>query len=811
MRAVQRLESHDECWRWRRFFKDPSLWRDYRQCKEEPSSPDFVHESTGEALWIDRSSCWLELKLSNLEGFSGAGTRARYKRNDQQSSGDGAAQKNATLAATLSSIITKVEGRTEALELYERARRDGRVPPVSVSLAALKSCIGSKDLTTGRRIHSEVADNQQELHTHVANTLVDMYAKCGSMAEARRVFDAIKLHSVVSWNAIIMGYASNGDGAQALELFSAMQRKGFVPDSRIFIAALKACTDLATKEEGTLVGEKMIKLECLERGREIHLELAKRGHEGDLYVASTLVDFYAKCGSMADARKVFDKMERYDVVSWTAMILGYAASGQGELGLELYSRMLREGFKPDSRIFVAAVKACGSVASQDERMDWQKKWLEKGVAIHAQVAKAGCENNIYVAASLVDMYAKCGSLENARRVFERVRQRNVVHWNSIIAAYAQGGQEEVAMELYESMKAQGFVSDARTTVVTLAACAALAGKEEGKESGGVIIKGTSLEKGRALHLEAVKNRHDKDVYVASTLVDFYAKCGCMADARQVFDEMEQHSSASWQAIISGYAHNGKEDTALELFERMKAKGGVVPSGRHYIAAIKACGGLAALEVGRKTHEEIREAGYEDDIMVTNSLIHFYGKCGAMASAQEVFDKARTKSLVTWNALIAGYTHQGDTAKTFELFEGMEKEKVLPNEITFLHVLNACTHAGLVEKGKEIFEAMREKFSPAREHYTCMVDLLGRANHLEEALAMVKSMPFKPDPALWRAVLGACQKWSNAKVGRIAFESLLELDEGDATAYVLLANIYSGAKMLDESAKIQTMRRSRGAS
>ncbi|XP_024518063.1 pentatricopeptide repeat-containing protein At3g12770-like [Selaginella moellendorffii] len=708
-------------------------------------------------------------------------------------------------------LTTKKNSRDakEVLENYDSLKKQGVKPSISLIVSALKACSGLKDLKKGMRIHSEIISSGNDGNIFVQSTLVDMYSKCGSMADARRVFDSMCHPNVVSWTVIISGYVQCGEPETALKLFELMQEKGVSPNERTYVAAIRACSSLGTREDGKQADGKVTKAASLETGRLIHSQLASKGYERDAFVASSLVDMYSKCGSMEDARNVFDKMTRRDLISWTAVILGYSRSGDGGQALDLFSRMQDEGFVPDPRTFLAAINACTSLAAKEVGKQVQGKLvkvecLARGTAIHSQLSKFGHDrSDLFVASGLVDMYAKCGSMVDSRRVFEAMKQRNLVSWTSIILGYAQSGEQpELALDLFTRMQAEGFQPNARTFVATLKACSSLGDNKEGEK------QATALAKGRQIHLQLSKHGYESDTFVSNSLVDMYAKCGSMTEARQVFEGMKSHTAVSWNAIIMGYAQAGEGEQALELFSRMKEKG-FVPDVPTYVSVLKACSSLAALESGRRIHDELSSAGYGKDDLVVNSLISLYGKCGSLVEAQQVFDSTSKRDLISWSALIAGYGYQGDTKQAFDLFERMQNEERLqPDGVTFLSILTACSHAGLVDRGKEYFQAMCSDYViiPSIEHYTCMVDLLGRANHLDDAVAMVRGMPYEPNSTVWMTLLGACRKWKNAKIGKVAFESLVRIDEKDGAAYVLMADTYASLGLWEESARVNAMRR-----
>ncbi|XP_024544493.1 pentatricopeptide repeat-containing protein At4g39530-like [Selaginella moellendorffii] len=714
-----------------------------------------------------------------------------------------------------------------ALELYERMKAEKLRPNARTMIAAAKACTqlareNEKELglEKGRAIHSEAVTGGFESDIFVANALIDMYGECGSLPEARQVFDRMPQRDIVSWNIMILKYASSSDPGHALELFDRLkqreekQEQGLKANSRTYVAALKACAELSCgshQREGDEGVDLQNRNRCLEKAREIQSQAEKDDFSCDAFIGSSLVDIFAKCGRPEEARQVLERMKNRDVISWSALILGYVHSGETNLALECFARMQEEdALKPDARAYVAGIKACcaGFRAKPEE----QAKFVSAGTAIHSRLGDY--ESQTLVANALVDMYANFGRMDDAKRVFDRMKQRDLISWTALILGYAKSGKSELALELFERMQSEERLEpDARTFVAALKACSeAVSGSGEKmaeKEKIDASLRAWCLDKGAALHAQVLQGGHEDDLFVANGLLEMYVKCGSVGDALKVFNRMKQPDLAAWNLVITGYAQSRDEASfALELFSRMKEQRSLLPDARTYAAVVKACTTLAALETGREIHAESRKAGLESDELVASSLVDFYAKCGSMAESEQVFEAMSRKNLVAWNALIAGYGYHGDTGKVFSQFERMQASSSLqPDGVTLLCVLNACNHAGLVDKGKEIFEKMRSSSSsfgvaPGLGHYTCMVDLLGRKNHLREALALVEAMPIRADRVIWMTVLAAARKWKDVEVARIAFEAVVELDSEDSAAYSLMANTYAAAGMWKESHEIR---------
>ncbi|XP_024536948.1 pentatricopeptide repeat-containing protein At1g11290, chloroplastic-like [Selaginella moellendorffii] len=564
----------------------------------------------------------------------------------------------------------------------------------------------------------------------------------------------------------------------------------------VLLAALKAC--LVTRD--------------LQAGKKVHSDASYAGHASDVFIATTLINMYAKCGSTVDARAVFDSMPQ-DVVSTTAMILGHVENGENVRALELFSGIV---VRPDARAFVAALRASAGLAAGEDGQTIGGKMvkrdsLEKGMAVHHQATEAGDDTHIFVATTLIDMYSKCGSLLDARKVFDKMATYDVVAWNSLLMGCVENRESELALALLSSMEDLSLAPDARTFVASLGACAILAECEAASEVNGQLLKVASLERGNALHSRAVDCGLDLDIFVANTLVDMYAKCGSMARARSVFDKLWHRDVVSWTALILGYAENGDAEVALELYSRMR-RDGCEPDSKTLVAALVACGNLVALDAGRRIHDDARRLELHSNVLVGNALVDFYATCGSMEAAEEAFSSITRKDTISWNSLVTGYSKQGDAEKVLSLFQRMQEgggERIKPNSITFLSVLSACGHCGLVDKGREIFQAMAKQHGvePGMEHFHCVIDMLGRGGHLEQALETIEAMPWAADATTWTIVLSSCRKWKNARIGRVAFDRLMELDGGkESSTYLLMAGIYASAGMRAEKEEVLQLAR-----
>eukprot|EP01018_Ginkgo_biloba_P003630 Gb_16328 [translate_table: standard] len=517
--------------------------------------------------------------------------------------------------------------------------------------------------------------------------------------------------------------------------------------------------------------------------KQVHAYILISGLDQNIHLGAKLVIMYAKYSSLMDARLIFDKIHKRNVFLWNMMVRGYAGNGFYEETLKLYYQMQRVGMQPDNFTFPFVVKACAGLST-----------LREGKAIHYHIVRTGLESDVFVVAALIDMYAKCGDIENARQVFDKMSGRDVVSWTAMIAGYAQNGHANEALTLFHQMQLAYVKPDSVTIASVLSACANLG----------------ALQQGMWIHDYVIRSGFESDVSVRNSLIAMYAKCRSIKVARELFDKMSKRDVISWNAMIAGYAQNGHAAEALTLFNQMKLTN-VKPNLVTVKCALSACAHLAALQQGKWIHNYIIRSRFESDVCVRNSLIDMYAKCGSIKIARQLFDKMSKRDAVSWNAMIAGYGMHGHGEDALALFSQMQQTNIKPNDITFICVLSACSHAGFVDAAWQFFNCMSRDYfiTPNMKHYACMVDLLGRAGHLDEAQDFIKKMPLEPDEGVWGALLGACRIHCNIELGEHVARLLLDLEPENAGYYVLLSNIYAAAGRWNDVAKLREMMKERG--
>lgn len=401
--------------------------------------------------------------------------------------------------------------------------------------------------------------------------------------------------------------------------------------------------------------------------------------------------------------------------------------------------------------------------------------------------------NIMSCNILINGYVKCGDLEGARKVFDEMPERNVATWNAMVAAMTQFELNEDALDLFSEMYELGFSPDEFTLSSLLRGCAGL----------------RALYAGRQLHAYVMKCGFELNLVVGSSLAHMYMKCGSIGDGEKIIGSMPSRNIVAWNTLIAGKAQNGFSEEVMDQYNMMRIAG-FRPDKITFVSVISSCSELATLGQGQQIHAELIKAGASSVVAVSSSLISMYSKCGCLEDSVKVYLECKDADVVLWSSMIAAYGFHGRVKDAINLFQQMEQQDLEANDVTFLSLLYACSHCGLKDEGMEFFELMVSKYGvkPRLEHYTCVVDLLGRSGCLNEAEAMIRSMPVKADAIIWKTLLSACKLHKNADMAIRVAKEVLRIDPQDSASYVLLANIHAYAKSWQVVSEVRKTMRDR---
>ncbi|KAG9441888.1 hypothetical protein H6P81_017742 [Aristolochia fimbriata] len=474
--------------------------------------------------------------------------------------------------------------------------------------------------------------------------------------------------------------------------------------------------------------------------------LITSGRLRNAFTAARLLAFAALSHS-ADcnyASLLFAQIPRPTFFMYNTMIRGLSQSLQPLESVTFYVRMLRSGVWPDKFTFPFLIRSC-SVSYR----------LELGRQFHCHVVKYGLESNIYVVNNSISMYSNCGEVGSAQQLFDECSEMvDVVSWTALVTGYLNCGKLETARWFFDRMSCKNDVS-------------------------------------------------------WNAMIGGYARAGDVVRARELFNNMPDRNEVTWSAMISGCSQSGLCREALHLFKEMVA-GGIVPIESTLVSAVSACAQLRVLEEGELVHACIKQWNFEVNVTLGTALVDMYGKCGNIHGALHVFKKMPEKNLLTWNSMITGLALNGYGKEVLMLFWRMLMLGLSPNAITFIGLLNACSHCGLVYEGHKLFDLMTRVYGikPEAEHYGCMVDLLGRAGMIKEAVKFVEGMAAAPHPGLLGALAGACRIHGEIELGEEFGKQLVRLEPQHSGRYAVLYNSYAATERWNDAAMVRKMLKQR---
>lgn len=476
------------------------------------------------------------------------------------------------------------------LSFYCGMMNDGVMPAVSSFTYLLKACANSFNVKVGREIHSQLIVSGFSSNVFAMTSVVNLYAKCRVIEDACKMFERMPERDLVCWNAVIAGYAQNGMAKKAMELFLQMQElEGHRPDEVTLVSILPTCANVGS----------------LRIGKSIHGYAIRCGFESFVNVETALIDMYAKCGLVATARLIFDRMNYKTVVSWNTMIDGCAQNGNSEEALKLFDSMLDEKLRPTNVTVMGALHACSDLGD-----------LQRGQEIHTLINELGLGSDVSVMNSLISMYCKCKRVDIGNELFEKLQGKTLVSWNAIILGFAQNGHVNKALSLFSEMQMQNIKPDSFTLVSVISGLAEL----------------SVLRQAKWIHGLAIRSYSDGDVFVMTALVDMYAKCGAIYTARKLFDMTREKHVTTWNAMIDGYGTHGLGKEAVELFDEM-CRGPTKPNNVTFLSIISGCSHSGFVEKGRQYFAMMKdEYGLEPTMDHYGAMVDLLGRAGKLDEA-----------------------------------------------------------------------------------------------------------------------------------------------------------------------------------
>ncbi|XP_027347653.1 pentatricopeptide repeat-containing protein At2g13600-like [Abrus precatorius] len=612
-------------------------------------------------------------------------------------------------------------------------------------------------------------------HVISPNISIAQRFKAGKLEEARQLFDEMPQRTVSSWNTVISGYSQWGRYAEALTLVSFMHRSCVKLNEVSISAVLSACA-----RYGSLL-----------LGKQVHSLLLKSGYERFGPVGSALLYFCVHCCGIGEAEVVFEelrdgnqvlwslmlagyvhhnmmgeamdmfvKMPARDVVAWTTLISAYAKREDGcERALDLFGCMRRSSnVLPNEFTLDCVIRVCARL-----------RVVCSGKVVHGLCIKCGFDFDNSIGGALTEFYCICEAIDDAKRVYE-----------------GMGGEASlnVANSLIGGLILTGRIEEAELIFYEL--------RETNSVSYNLMIKGHAMignfEKSKILF----EKMNPKNLTSLNTMISVYSKYGELDEAVKLFDKIKgERNYVTWNSMMSGYVNNGQHHEAFKLYVIMRRLS-VDYSRSTFSVLFRACSCLCSFQQGQLLHAHLIKTPFQANVYVGTALVDFYSKCGRLADAQRSFNGIFSPNVAAWTALINGYAYHGLGFEAILLFRSMLLQGVVPNAATFVGILSACSHTGLVGEGLRIFHSMQRyyKVTPTIEHYTCVVDLLGRSGHVKEAEEFILQMPIKADGVIWGALLNASCFWKDMEVGERAAQKLFTLDPNPISAFVILSNMYA---------------------
>ncbi|GKV03710.1 hypothetical protein SLEP1_g15968 [Rubroshorea leprosula] len=749
---------------------------------------------------------------------------------------------NSILTAYAQSVDSVVDSVQEGFRLF-RLLRGYYVSTSKMTLApVLKLCLYSGYVWASESIHGYAVKIGLELDEFVSGALVNIYTKFGRIGEARVLFEEMSIRDVVLWNVMLKAYLEMDLKEETVSLFGNLHRSGLCPDDVSIHCVLSGISNVASDigkrhmeqiqayatklflydndsnvvlwnkalSEYLRADKNLIAIDCfinmiksnvecdsvtfvvvlaavtgstdLWLGQQIHGRVLKLGFDSAVSVANSLINMFSKMNCFSLAQKVFSEMKDLDLITWNSMISSCTQNGLEKESVNLFIDLLRNGQRPDHFTLASVLKASSSLS----------EGLYVSEQIHVHSIKTDNVADTFVSTALIDVYSRGGKMAEAELVFRNKGEFDLASWNAMMFGYILTNDSQKALKLFALMHDNGYKLDEISLATVIKACGCLFG----------------LGQGRQIHAYAIKSGFDADLVVTSGILDMYVKCADMVDAQLVFDDIPAPDDVAWTTMISGCVENGDEDRALSVYHRMRLSG-IQPDEYTFATLVKATSLLTALEQGRQLHANVIKLDCGSDPFVGTSLIDMYAKCGSIEDAYRLFKKFNTRNIALWNAMLVGLAQHGNGEEALNLFKVMKSLGIQPDGVTFIGVISACSHSGLVSEAREYFDLMRKNYGiePGIEHYSCLVDALGRAGCVKEAEKLILSMPYEASASMYGALLGACRLQGDTETGQRLATKLLALEPSDSAAYVLLSNIYAAANRWDDMSDARkTMRR-----
>lgn len=670
---------------------------------------------------------------------------------------DSAPQKTVAVWNAIISACTQMQKPVEAFQLFRHMLHNDVQPNLVTFVSIIPSCEKYNSKSYGESLHASAITHGSESQPSVQTALLSMYAKLGDVDSAKSIFSQIPNKNRLAWNSMVSGYVYNGLWELSLDLFCEMQFAGFDPDAVSIVSIVSACS----------------KLEAILLGKSVHAFSLRRGFESNLNVSNAILAFYCGCSQFSSCSNLFHKMPIRSVVSWNTLISCCAHNREMEMAFALLYQMQVEGLEPDL-VTLINILPCFS----------ESKNLGQGKAIHCHAIKIGFDLDVSLVNALISMYCNCGDLDAGRLLFYFMPEKSVVTWNAMMTGLRLHNLQNEVMGLFDEMMKDNQRPDHVSLLNILPACY------------------TQLQ-GKSIHAFAIRTGIVQETPLLTSLMIMYARFDNLNSCLLLFRMGKKEDVSLWNAIMSVYTQTNSAKMAITIFCDLHLMG-LEPDNFTILSLISACVQLNSVNLANIVMAFLLRKGFDKNVIISNALIDLYARCGNISNARKLFDELNGKDTVSWTTMINGYGLHGDGKAALDLFLQMELSGIKPDGFTYSTILSACSHSGLAEQGRKIFNSMADHgISLGMVHYACMVDLLGRTGHLTEAYEMVKGLPFKPSTSLMESLLGACRIHGDVELGVKIGRSLSVLDPESSRPYVMLYNIYAAAGRWTDAERVRS--------
>ncbi|KMS95968.1 hypothetical protein BVRB_003290 [Beta vulgaris subsp. vulgaris] len=631
-------------------------------------------------------------------------------------------------------------------------------PNVATFVSVIPCCEKLNIIYLGEILHGYVIKYGINNQVSVATALISMYEKLGDVHSAVNVFTWMPHKNLLTWNSIISAYVHHGFAQTSLNAVHEMQVAGLEADLISVINILSACSEL----------------HALLLGKSAHAIAIRRGFSLNLNVSNTLLAFYTHCHQLHSSFKLFKLMASKNIISWNTMISSCVYNGETEKAAAYFSGMQLEGVQPD---VVSLISVLPSLQKAGD--------LAQGMVFHGLALKLGFTYDVTLANALISMYSSCSDLDAAALVFHTMTDRCLVSWNSLITGYRTQNSHKEVTYLFKEMKRNGHNPNYITLLNVLPGC-------------------STLLQGKSIHSYAIRIGAIQQTPLVTSLISMYSRFNNIVSCFLLFEAGDQLDISVWNVMMSILLEAREtEKTFSFFFELLQTE--VKVDYMTILSAVSACIQLNNISVTNSVLAFVIKNGLLRETTVCNAFIDLYAKCGDLPMAREVFKNLLEKDSVSWSVMINGYGLHGDGDAAITLLAEMEDSGMKPDNITYLSVLSACSHAGLAEQSMIIFNSMLYNgFRPTNEHYGCVADLLGRKGLVLEAYDIVKRMPSEASVSMLESLLGACMVHGNVEIGERVGEMLIYRDPKNTGAYVKLHNIYAGAGRWQDANRLRSM-------